>query len=73
MKSALESDDKEAIEAKSAALAEASGSLAQRLYAEQAEAGSEDSDTSAAGDDVVDAEFEEVDGDDADDEKSKSE
>jgi molecular chaperone DnaK len=77
LKSALESDDKEAIEAKSAALAESSGGLAQRLYAEQAEAGAEGSATNAAGDDVVDAEFEEVDGDgdgdDADDDKSKSE
>ena len=68
LKAALEQDDKEAIEAKTAALAEASGSLAQQLYAEQqqAEAGGEaaaDTDTKS-GDDVVDAEFEEVDKDD---------
>ena len=68
LKAALEQDDKEAIEAKTAALAEASGSLAQQLYAEQqqAEAGGEaaaDADTKS-GDDVVDAEFEEVDKDD---------
>ena len=68
LKAALEKDDKEAIEAKTAALAEASGSLAQQLYAEQqqAEAGGEaaaDADTKS-GDDVVDAEFEEVDKDD---------
>ena len=68
LKAALEQDDKEAIEAKTAALAEASGGLAQQLYAEQqqAEAGGEtaaDADTKS-GDDVVDAEFEEVDKDD---------
>ena len=67
LKAALEQDDKEAIEAKTAALAEASGSLAQQLYTEQqAEAGGEaaaDADTKS-GDDVVDAEFEEVDKDD---------
>ncbi len=66
LKAALESDDKEAIEAKSAALAETSGTLAQRLYAEQAEAGAEGSDTGSSGDDVVDAEFEEVDSEDND-------
>jgi molecular chaperone DnaK len=73
LKSALESDDKEAIEAKSAALAETSGSLAQRLYAEQAGEEADGSDANAAGDDVVDAEFEEVDSEDSDsDDKSKS-
>jgi molecular chaperone DnaK len=73
LKSALESDDKEAIEAKSAALAESSGSLAQRLYAEQASEEADGSDANAAGDDVVDAEFEEVDSEDSDsDDKSKS-
>jgi molecular chaperone DnaK len=64
LKTALEKDDKEQIEAKTAALAEASGGLAQRLYEEQAakeSAGS--SDDAAADDDVVDAEFEEVDDD----------
>ena len=66
LKSALESDDKEAIEAKSAALAETSGSLAQRLYAEQAGEEADGSDANAAGDDVVDAEFEEVDSEDSD-------
>jgi molecular chaperone DnaK len=63
VKKALESDDKEAIEAKTAALAEASGGLAQKLYAEQAEQKSDDSSSDAGGDDVVDAEFEEVDED----------
>ena len=71
LKSALDKDDLHAIQTKTAALAEASGSLAQKLYAEQAqqpggEGGS--ADTEAKGDDVVDAEFEEVD----DDKKSKS-
>ncbi len=66
LKTALEKDDREAIEAKTAALAEASGGLAQKLYAEQnaAEAAAEGDAAEAAGDDVVDAEFEEVDKDD---------
>ncbi len=75
LKTALESDDKDKIEAKTAALGEASGSLAQRLYAEQAADGAEGgaSTAQAADDDVVDAEFEEVDKDEAgQDEKSKS-
>jgi len=67
LKKAVEGDDKEVIEKKTAALGEASGSLAQKLYAEQAAEGSDD--TAAADDGVVDAEFEEVDKDD----KSKSE
>jgi len=68
VKSALDGDDKEQIEAKTAVLAEASGGLAQRLYEQQAaEAGAEPSDEAAADDDVVDAEFEEVD----DESKSK--
>ena len=75
LKTALESDEKDKIEAKTAALGEASGSLAQRLYAEQAADGAEGGTESAqaADDDVVDAEFEEVDKDEADqDDKSKS-
>jgi molecular chaperone DnaK len=56
-------DKATAIEAKTAALAEASGGLAQKLYAEQAEQKSDDSSSDAGGDDVVDAEFEEVDED----------
>ena len=66
LKTALDGDDKEQIETKTAALGEASGNLAQKLYAEQAaqeaEGASEDG---AADDDVVDAEFEEVDKDDS--------
>ncbi len=66
LKTALDGDDREAIEAKTAALAEASGGLAQKLYAEQsaAEGAGEGDAAEAAGDDVVDAEFEEVDKDD---------
>ncbi len=70
LKAILDDGDKEAIEAKTAALAEASASVAQKLYAEQgAEGAAEASDGGDGGDDdVVDAEFEEVDGD----EKSKA-
>ena len=63
LKTVLDKDDKEAIEAKTAALAEASGSLAQKLYAEQQAEAPADGAT-GADDDVVDAEFEEVDKDD---------
>jgi molecular chaperone DnaK len=71
LKAALEKDEKDAIEAKTAALAEASAGLAQKLYAEQAKEGAETEDgkgDSSSGEDVVDAEFEEVDSD----EESKS-
>jgi molecular chaperone DnaK len=70
LKKALEGDDKEAIEKKTAALGEASGSLAQKLYAEQAAQQGAEGATDAPGsadDDVVDAEFEEVDKDKKDD------
>ena len=64
LKAVMDKDDKEAIEKKTAALAEASGSLAQKLYAEQ-QAGETPAEGQAeSGDDVVDAEFEEVDKDD---------
>jgi len=64
LKAALEKDDQDAIQAKTAVLAEASGTLAQKLYAEQAaqETGEGEAST-AEGDDIVDAEFEEVDED----------
>jgi molecular chaperone DnaK len=67
LKTVLDKDDKDAIEAKTAALAEASGSLAQKLYAEQqADQPADASDGGpAASDDVVDAEFEEVDKDES--------
>ena len=66
LKTALEGDERETIEAKTAALAEASGSLAQKLYAEQQgeEGAGDNAEASPGGDDVVDAEFEEVDKDD---------
>jgi molecular chaperone DnaK len=73
LKTALEGDDKDTIDAKTAALGEASGGLAEKLYAEQAaDAGAEGAEGAPVDDDVVDAEFEEVDKDDSD-EKSKSE
>ena len=63
---AVKTDDKEKIEAATNALTEASSGLAQKMYAEQAaqaEAAQGDAqadDAAAAGEDVVDAEFEEV-------------
>ena len=70
LKETLKADDKAAIEAKTAALAELSGKLAEKLYADKGEAeaaaaagaaGAESAETAdAGGDDVVDAEFEEV-------------
>jgi molecular chaperone DnaK len=63
LKTVLDQDDLEAIQKKTAALAEASGTLAQKLYAEQAgqEGGAEAETSKEEGDDIVDAEFEEVD------------
>ncbi len=73
LKDVLKGDDKEAIEAKTAALAELSGKLAEKLYADKggaegaaagAAAGGAQAEAPAdAGDDVVDAEFEEVEDD----------
>jgi molecular chaperone DnaK len=61
---AIKSDDKAEIEAKINALSEASAPLVQKMYAEQAQAdqgGEAKADSQQdAGDDVVDAEFEEV-------------
>jgi molecular chaperone DnaK len=68
LKAVLDSDDKDAIEAKTAVLAEASGTLAQKLYAEQQGEAASPEGEAPADDNVVDAEFEEVDKDD----KSKS-
>ena len=68
VKKALEGDDKDAIERKSRTLAEASAGLAQKLYADQQGGGDSDgkAESSAQGDDdVVDAEFEEVDQDES--------
>jgi molecular chaperone DnaK len=64
LKTVLEKDDKEAIEKKTAALAEASGTLAQKLYTEQQAESSGEAQQAESGEDVVDAEFEEVDKDD---------
>ncbi len=64
---AVKGDDKEAIEAATKALTDASGSLAQKMYAEQANAAggdaadqAESAGAKADDDGVVDAEFEEV-------------
>ncbi len=68
---AMKGDDKDAIEAKTNALAEASGKLAERVYQQQGgdagggpagggAAGGEAGGGQKSGDDVVDAEFEEV-------------
>jgi len=67
LKAVLESGDKDTIEAKTAALGEASAAVAQKMYAEQAaaEGGSEPGTEQPQGDDVVDAEFEEVDDDES--------
>lgn len=65
LKEAIKGDDREAIEAKTAALGEASGKLAERVYAQNASSAEGADDAAAADankdDDVVDAEFEEVD------------
>ena len=66
LEAAMKGDNKDEIEAKTKTLAEASGKMAERLYAQKgaeggptAEAAEASSDSSGA-DDVVDAEFEEV-------------
>ncbi len=72
LQEALKSDDKAEIEAKLEALTAASSGLAQKMYAEQAEAagaeggpeGAEQPETEGADADAVDAEFEEVTDDD---------
>ena len=69
LEEALKGDDKDAIEAKTTALTEASSALAQKMYAEQAaagEAGGEAADDAGGADDAVDAEFEEVKDEDKD-------
>ena len=65
LEEALKGDDKAGIETKTKDLTDASASLAQKLYAEQqAQAGAAEADTNTgdqgAGDEAVDAEFEEV-------------
>src|SRR5436190_11240026 len=66
LKSALETADPEALATKTQALIQASMKLAEAMYkAQQGEAGAdgEQPEAAASSDDVVDAEFEEVDGD----------
>jgi len=64
LEEAIKGDDKAAIEQKTQVLAERSGKLAERLYAQSQGAGGAEQPQDAAGaagnDDVVDAEFEEV-------------
>ncbi|OCX58522.1 molecular chaperone DnaK [Stutzerimonas stutzeri] len=59
---AIKGDDKAAIEAKIAAVSQSSTPVAQKMYAEQAQAGEGQpaGEQAKPGDDVVDAEFEEV-------------
>ena len=60
LEEAIKGDDKEAIETATAALTEASGVIAQKMYAEDAAQGDAEGAAEASGDDAVDAEFEEV-------------
>jgi molecular chaperone DnaK len=67
LKTAMKGEDKDEIEAKTKELAEASGKLAERVYAQkgegaegEAQAQAETETTSESKEDVVDAEFEEV-------------
>lgn len=68
LKEAAKGDNKDDIEAKTSALTELSGKLAERVYAQKAgnesEAGSGQTGSSKADDGVVDAEFEEIKDDD---------
>ena len=61
---ALKTDDKDAVEAATTALTEATSGVAQKMYAAQAEAGEAGAEQAPEEDavdgDVVDAEFEEV-------------
>jgi molecular chaperone DnaK len=71
-KEALKGEDKDAIEAKTTALTEVASKIAEKAYAQQAEAANADAGdaggdagaSAEAKDDVVDAEFEEVKEDD---------
>ena len=66
LEDALKGENKEEIEAKIAVLSEASAGLAQKMYAEQAEAGQQETEAggSTEDNDAVEAEFEEVKEDD---------
>jgi molecular chaperone DnaK len=59
LEEALKGDDKDALEEKIKVLSEASAELAQKMYAEQAQAAGEAGEAAPDGD-AVDAEFEEV-------------
>ena len=62
LETAMKGDDKDDIEAKTQALTAASGKMAEKLYAQQPGGGDNAGDSaSKKDDDVVDAEFEEVD------------
>ncbi len=66
LKDVLDKDDKDVIETKTQALAESSSKLAERMYAQNDAPGADGAPAGEAGnadDDVVDAEFEEVDDD----------
>jgi len=65
LEEAIKGDNKEVIETKSKALAEASGKLAEKMYQGQESAGAQAAGgaSAASDEDVVDAEFEEVDDD----------
>ncbi|MCO4837210.1 MAG: molecular chaperone DnaK [Oceanospirillaceae bacterium] len=70
LEEALKGDDKEAIETATATLTEASGVIAQKMYAEDASAqGDAEASGDAGADDAVDAEFEEVKDEDKDEGK----
>ncbi len=67
LEEALKGEDKNDIEEKTKSLADASSSLAQRLYADQQQSAQEnqndsnsENDNTSSSDDVVDADFEEV-------------
>ena len=66
LEDALKGENKEEIEAKISALSEASAGLAQKMYAEQAEAGQQEAEAGGSNEDndAVEAEFEEVKEDD---------
>ena len=70
LEEALKGDDKEAIETATATLTEASGVIAQKMYAEEADAqGDAEASDDTGADDAVDAEFEEVKDEDKDEDK----
>ncbi|QGM21672.1 molecular chaperone DnaK [Spiribacter sp. 2438] len=71
---AMKGSDKDAIDAKTQSLAEASGKLAEKLYQDASSGGAADGESAGDGqssrqDDVVDAEFEEVRDNDKDDDR----